>query len=389
MPLPRSCDPLLLLQDLIQFPSVTPNEAGIFNYLTDLCEALGFQCTIVSFGDKNTGEVKNFYAHLGKASPRLLFAGHVDVVPPGSLNEWRFPPFSATLADERLYGRGAVDMKGGLACFLAAVTHLLTTPTQKLKGSLCIALTADEEGPAINGTQKLLSWAKENKETWDYALVGEPSCEEILGDTIKVGRRGSLSAHLRIIGQQGHVAYPQQALNPLNSLAKIYQHLSAPLDEGTENFSASHLELTSIDTQNTTTNIIPHSCDMRFNIRYAPCWTQERLQKEIEQRIQRAISPQISYQLNWLAGNSEAFYCGASPLTPILADAIKKITTITPKLSTSGGTSDARFIKNYCPVIEFSLINKEIHKINENVEIKELNQLTKIYQLFLEKLLFH
>jgi len=388
-------DPVHLLQQLLRCPSVTPKEGGALDVIEHYVTKLGFSVERIVFQDKNTPDVENLYASIGTGTPHLMFAGHVDVVPPGDEQAWTYPPFGAEIAEGLLYGRGAVDMKGGIAAFLAAVDHYLNDhQASRFRGRLSLLITGDEEGPAINGTVKLLKWAHMRGERWDAALVGEPTNPEILGEMIKVGRRGSLSGILTITGRQGHVAYPHLAANPLTALASYLSALKATaLDEGSEYFQPSNLELTSIDTGNAAANVIPARVKITFNIRFNDLWNVETLKQEIEKRLNMAShaavgnqnQAEITHHLTWLAPPADVFRTEDKKLVTQLKGAIAAVTGQEPSLSTSGGTSDARFIKDYCPVIEFGLVGQTMHQINESVPVEQVEQLTAIYHAFLEE----
>jgi len=380
-------NPVHLLQQLLRCPSITPQASGALDVIETHARNIGFEVTRLVFHDNNTPPVENLYASIGSGRPHLMFAGHVDVVPPGDEKAWASPPFAAEIIDGKLYGRGAVDMKGGIAAFLSAVCHYLNK-AETFSGRLSLLITGDEEGPAINGTVKLLQWAKAQGECWDSALVGEPTNPEILGEMIKIGRRGSLSGILTLTGCQGHVAYPHLAANPLSKLASYLEALSTPpLDTGNEHFQPSNLELTSIDTGNAATNVIPAEVKARFNIRFNDLWTIETLKQAINQRLENLTAKVdqqgISYKLDWIAPACDVFITDNEQLSAQLRQAIKAVTGRDPILSTSGGTSDARFIKDYCPVIEFGLVGQTMHQINEHVPIAQLEQLTSIYEHFL------
>lgn len=390
--------PIAVLQQLIRCPSVTPQDAGCFDALQTMLTALDFSIERPRFSSAHMPAVENFYAkrlsagtgQTGRRPRHLLFAGHVDIVPPGADNLWRYPPFAGQITDGFLYGRGAVDMKGGLACFIAALARLANRPPPD-SGALSLALTADEEGPAVNGTAKLLRWAAQKGESWDAALVGEPSSAALLGDAIKIGRRGSLSAILRVEGKQGHVAYPQDAGNPLPLLLHLLAALiRPPLDKGNAHFQPSNLELTSIDTGNPVVNLIPAAAEARFNIRFNDSWTLPRLKAELSRRLKKAAAtagsnPAITYRLSYAANPSAAFMTKDKALIGGLAAAIAAITGRRPQLSTGGGTSDARFIKDWCPVVEFGLVGQTMHQIDECVALEDLEQLTEIYRHFIHR----
>lgn len=380
-------NPVLLLQKLIQCPSVTPHEAGALDMLQSFLADMNFSVERPIFKDIDTPDVENLYARLGDNGPHLMFAGHTDVVPVGDKKLWNHLPFAATIEDGKLYGRGTVDMKGGIACFIAALNRYLKNNV--LKGSVSFLITGDEEGPAINGTVKLLQWAAKKGETWDGAIVGEPTNPNALGDMIKIGRRGSLSATLKVFGKQGHVAYPDRAANPMPYALELAKALiEKPLDSGTNNFQPSNLEITAINTDNTATNVIASDAIIRFNIRYNDVWNSDTLKTEIHQRLaqaQSAFKPKdgLSFQLHWINSPGGVFLTKNDKLIDTLTTAIQAITNKTPELSTSGGTSDARFIKDYCPVVEFGLVGQTMHMTDEHVAIADLEMLTSIYERFI------
>jgi succinyl-diaminopimelate desuccinylase len=331
----------------------------------------GFSTQSLRFSQAGTPDIDNLYARIGKGAPYLLFAGHTDVVPVGDASKWRFDPFSAEIADDMLWGRGACDMKGGLACALAAVlayVHKHGTP----QGSIGFLLTGDEEGPAINGTVKLLEWAHAQGERFDHCILGEPTNPDHLGDMIKIGRRGSLSGGLVIHGRQGHVGYPHLADNPIHHILRIMSHvLASPLDQGTEHFDPSNLEFTSIDVGNPATNVIPAEARTRFNIRFNDLWTPESLAVQIRQRV-AAAAGKANYTLSFDPTNALAFLTKPGPFVGMIAKAIEAETGRKPVLSTTGGTSDARFIKSYCEVVEFGLVGQTMHMVDERVPVADL-----------------
>ncbi|MBI0163778.1 succinyl-diaminopimelate desuccinylase [Bartonella sp. M0283] len=380
-------DPVALAQALIRCPSVTPHENGVLTQVQTWAKALGFSVERPIFTDKNTPDIENLYARIGRNGPHLAFAGHTDVVPVGDEKAWNFPPFEGAIKDDKLYGRGAVDMKGGIACFIAAVARYLEK--NPLEGSLSLLITNDEEGPGINGTIKLLKWAADKGEKWDTAIVGEPTNPNNLGDMIKIGRRGSLSGIITVTGHQGHVAYPERAANPLDLVIKLCEALKNPvMDKGSENFEPSNLEITTIDTGNTATNVIPQQSVIRFNVRYNDNWTAETLKQEIKKRLnsvklEKKGSLVPTFKVDWVISPGGVFLTKNDELVGCLSNAIKTVTGRTPELSTSGGTSDARFIKDYCPVVEFGLVGKTMHMVDECVAIDDLEKLTKIYENFL------
>lgn len=385
--MPALTDPIQLLQALIRCPSVTPCEAGALSVLEQFLRKMGLSVERPVFVDKNTADVENLYAKIGNKGPHLMFAGHSDVVPPGRLEDWTFPPFEGVIHQGKVYGRGAVDMKGGIACFIAALARFLEKKT--IQGTVSLLITGDEEGPAINGTVKLLEWAVQKGEKWDAALVGEPTSVKVVGDMIKIGRRGSLSGILTVKGCQGHVAFPERAANPLLLASKLIQALTqTALDQGTHNFQASNLELTTIDTGNSAVNIIPAQAIIRFNIRYNDLWTKETLISEIENRLAsvQAKNDQNQlpyYQLEWIPSLGDVFLTKNDKLVETLSSAIESVTGKRPEYSTSGGTSDARFIKDYCPVVEFGLSGQTMHMVDECVAFDAMENLTSIYERFI------
>ncbi|MDQ0455266.1 succinyl-diaminopimelate desuccinylase [Rhizobium paknamense] len=385
-------DPVANLQTLIRCPSVTPAEGGALSALAAMLEPLGFTVSRVMAEEEGTPDIENLYARHGASGPHLMFAGHTDVVPVGDEAAWSHPPFAAAIAGNMLYGRGAVDMKGGIACFVAAVARVIEK-NGALPGSLSFLITGDEEGPAINGTIKLLQWAAEKGERWDACLVGEPTNPDRLGDMIKIGRRGSLSGLLTVHGVQGHAAYPHLADNPVRGIIKLTEALMHPaFDGGTENFQPSNLEVTTIDVGNAATNVIPAKATAKFNIRFNDSWTVETLRAEILRRLEKAAADEtlrpgrqpIRYDIQWSDRPSHVFLTRSAALIESLSGAITRITGRTPELSTTGGTSDARYIKDYCPVVEFGLVGQTMHMVDECVAVADLEKLTEIYQAFIE-----
>ncbi len=379
-------DPVRLTHDLIACPSVTPDEGGALAYLERvLCDA-GFRVERMVFSEPGTPDVENLYARYGKGSPNLCFAGHTDVVPPGEAAQWRHPPFAAAIEGDVLYGRGAVDMKGGIGAFTAAALGFLAERGEDFTGSISFLITGDEEGPAVNGTVKLLEWCAENGETLDACVVGEPTNAETLGDTIKIGRRGSLSATLTVSGTQGHVAYPHLAENPLRTLIPMLAALQdTPLDNGTEHFQPSNLEVTSVDVGNTATNVIPATATACFNVRYNDQWTPATLKAWIEDRLDGIDKGRGRYALDYERGISESFLTRSDQLIGALSDAVEEVSGQRPALTTGGGTSDARFIKNHCPVVEFGLVGQTMHKVDERVPVADLTRLATVYRRFLDR----
>ena len=378
-------DPVAFARDLIRCPSVTPAEGGALAYLEGVLKGAGFEAHRVTFSQAGNADVENLYARIGTAAPHLMFAGHTDVVPPGEENAWTHAPFAGDIADGRLYGRGAVDMKGGIACFLAAALDHLAANDGKAKGSISFLITGDEEGDAVNGTIKLLQWAAQRGERFDHCIVGEPSNPAALGDAVKIGRRGSLNGTLVVTGKQGHVAFPHLAENPIRALVTLMSAIMAePLDRGTEHFDPSNLEFTSVDVGNRTVNLIPAEARARFNIRYNDLHTPESLKTLIEARCAVAGGG-TRWRIEYLPSNSWVFLTKPGPFVDLVVDAIADTTGRRPQLSTSGGTSDARFIKDYCPVLEFGLVGKTMHQVDEHVPTAELASLTAIYRRILDR----
>jgi succinyl-diaminopimelate desuccinylase len=378
-------DPIAIARELIRCRSVTPEDGGALSYLQELLARKGFEVHRAIFAEPGTAPVDNLYARIGNARPNLLFAGHTDVVPPGNESAWSHPPFAGELADNRLYGRGAVDMKGGIACFVAAVLDYLEANDGRPRGSISLLITGDEESIAVNGTVKLLKWAAERGESFDHCVLGEPSNVETIGDTIKAGRRGSLNGTLIVTGRQGHVAYPERAVNPIPGLVSLIAALQSPLDDGSEHFAPSNLEFTSIDVGNTAVNLIPGEARARFNIRYNDRHSQTALKTLIERRAKAAAGGRVRYAFEWQPSNAEVFVTKPGPFTELASAAIAEITGLHPKLSTTGGTSDARFIKDYCPVLEFGLVGQTMHQVDEHVALADLTTLTAIYRRIIEK----
>jgi succinyl-diaminopimelate desuccinylase len=380
-----SADPVAIARDLIRCRSVTPDDGGALGFLAGLLEQVGFTVHRTTFTEPGTAPIENLYARFGVGKPNLLFAGHTDVVPPGNETSWSHPPFAGEVSGDTLYGRGAVDMKGGIACFVAASLDFLAANNGKVKGSVSLLITGDEESIAVNGTIKLLKWVAERGETFDHCILGEPSNVDVLGDTIKAGRRGSLNGTLVVTGRQGHVAYPERADNPVRGLVALIAALQAPLDAGSAQFAPSNLEFTSVDVGNPTVNLIPGEARARFNIRYNDCHTLSSLKALIEQRAKAAAGGRINHAFEWQPSNADVFVTEPGAFTDLAASAIAEVTGRTPKLSTSGGTSDARFIKDYCPVLEFGLVGQTMHAVDERTPVKDLVTLTAVYRRIIEK----
>ena len=366
---------LKLAKDLIRKPSITPKDAGAINLLAKNLRSIGFNCKIINF--KN---IKNLYAKLGKSSPNFCYAGHTDVVPPGNIKNWTTNPFKPIVRNNKLIGRGANDMKASIACFVAAVSRF-KNENKNFKGSISLLITGDEEGIAVNGTKRLIKYLKRKREKINFCIVGEPTNPNKLGEMIKIGRRGSLTGRLTIIGSQGHVAYPQSANNPSHTLIKILKKIKdLKLDKGTKNFQPSNLEVTKINIDNHADNVIPGSAEAVFNIRFNDKHSSSSLKNKLN-KIFKSVTKanksrfKITYEVS-----GEAFLTKPNKTTYMVQNIVKKVTGLKPKLSTSGGTSDARFIKNIAPCLEFGLVGKTMHKIDESVSISDLKKLTKIYE---------
>jgi succinyl-diaminopimelate desuccinylase len=379
-------DALSIARDLVRCPSITPADAGALGVLEKLLKADGFETHRITFSEPGTADIDNLYARIGNAAPHIAFAGHTDVVPPGDETAWTVGAFSGEVKDGFLYGRGTVDMKGGIACSVAAVLQYLSDHGGKPKGSISFLITGDEEDVAVNGTIKLLQWAAAHGEKFDHCVLGEPSNVETLGDCIKIGRRGSQSGTLYVEGVQGHVAYPHRASNPVPDISRLIVALSdEPLDHGSAQFQASNLEFTSVDVGNAASNVIPGQARARFNIRFNDLHTQATLRELVEVRLAKAAGNRIKARIVWEPSNSNVFVTKPGAFTDLAVAAIEEVTGRKPELSTSGGTSDARFISNYCPVIEFGLVGQTMHQINERTPVTDLEKLTRIYRGILDR----
>jgi succinyl-diaminopimelate desuccinylase len=383
-------DALSIARDLIRCPSVTPADAGALGVLESLLKSHGFEVHRVTFSEPGTADIDNLYARIGNAGPHITFAGHTDVVPPGDEAAWSVGAFSGEVKDGFLYGRGAVDMKGGIACSVAAVLQYLGDhggkPQENGKGSISFLITGDEEDVSVNGTIKLLQWVGARGERFDHCVLGEPSNQETMGDCIKIGRRGSQSGTLYVEGRQGHVAYPHRASNPVPDISRLITALSdEPLDAGSAQFQASNLEFTSVDVGNNAFNVIPGQARARFNIRYNDRHTRESLRELVETRLAKAAGNRIKAHIVWEPSNSNVFVTKPGAFTDLAVAAIEAVTGRKPDLSTAGGTSDARFIASYCPVIEFGLVGQTMHQIDERASVSDMETLTKIYRGILDR----
>ena len=378
-------DSVAILQGLVRCVSVTPDEGGALTLLENLLSSHGFVCQRLIFKDEATPDVENLFARFGTGSPHLCFAGHTDVVPAGRVEDWSHPPFAADIADGLLYGRGATDMKGSVAAFAAAAIDYVASDTRP-RGSISFLVTGDEEGPAINGTVKVLRWMKANGHVPDHCIVGEPSCSEKLGDTIKIGRRGSLSFAVTVEGRQGHVAYPHKADNPIPKIARLIERISqAKLDDGNGHFDPSTLAVTSVDVGNPATNVIPARATAKFNIRFSTEHSHDSLRAWVDGEIAALKADAGGIWSVTSNEGADAFITEPGAFVGLVQDAVERETGVFPKLATSGGTSDARFIKDYCPVLEFGPTNATIHMTDERISVDELRATQAIYGRIIEE----
>jgi succinyl-diaminopimelate desuccinylase len=379
-----SINELQLAKELIKFPTVTPIDAGIMKFLEKKLKTLGFKTKILEFKEKNSKPVKNLYARLGNQGPNFCYAGHLDVVPPGNLKDWTVNPFKPSIKKGYLIGRGANDMKSSIAAFVSAVSNFVRNK-RKFNGSISFLITGDEEGVAINGTKKVVDYLRKKKEKIDFCLVGEPTNPNKLGEMVKIGRRGSMTGRLTIIGVQGHVAYPQRANNPSTALVQILKELKEiKFDNGTKDFQPTNLEITKINIDNFADNVIPGLANAKFNIRFNNKHTSSSIKKKIDRIIKKISNKNKSkYKIDYSV-SGEAFLTKPNKTTFMIRDIIKKITKIKPQLSTTGGTSDARFIRKIAPCLEFGLVGKTMHKVDEAVSLSDLKKLTLIYSNILQ-----
>jgi len=374
-----------LAKELIKFPSITPIDAGVMKFLEKKLKKLGFKTKIIEFKEKNFKPVKNLYARIGNKEPNFCYAGHLDVVPPGNLNDWTVNPFKPSIKKGHLIGRGANDMKSSIAAFVSAVSIFLKM-NSNFKGSISLLITGDEEGEAVNGTKKVIDYLKKKRERINFCLVGEPTNPNKLGEMIKIGRRGSLTGKLTINGIQGHVAYPQRANNPSTTIIKILNDLkNIKFDKGTKNFQPTNLEVTKININNNADNVIPGLAEATFNIRFNNKHSSSSIKKRLNQIFKKISKKNKSkFKIEYRV-SGEAFLTKPNNTTFMIQDVIKKVTKIKPILSTTGGTSDARFIKKISSCLEFGLVGKTMHKVDEAVSLKDLKNLTKIYQNILQR----
>ena len=371
---------LELAKELIRFPSITPIDAGVMKFLEKKLKKLGFKTKILEFKEKGFSPVKNLYARLGTKGPNFCYAGHLDVVPPGNIKDWTINPFRPSIKKGHLIGRGANDMKSSIAAFVSAVSTFLSK-NEKFNGSISLLITGDEEGDAINGTKKVVEYLKKKKEKINFCLVGEPTNPSTLGEMIKIGRRGSLTGKLTIFGLQGHVAYPNRANNPSTTIIEILKGIkSIKFDKGTKNFQPTNLEVTKINIDNSADNVIPATGEATFNIRFNDRHTSQSIKKRLNKVFKNICKKsRCKYDVKYRV-SGEAFLTNPNETTHMIQNIIKKYTKIKPKLSTTGGTSDLRFIRKISPGLEFGLVGKTMHKVDEAVSLKDLENLTKIYQ---------
>lgn len=373
-------DPINLSKDLIKFRSISPNSSGSLEFLSKVLSKHKFKCNLLEFGEN---KVKNLYAiYKGGNGPNICFAGHTDVVPPGDENDWDSDPFQPVIKNGKIFGRGASDMKTAIAAYISSVLLFLSNNNNSFNGSISFLLTADEEGDADFGTKKVIEWLKSKKDKPDFCIVGEPTNPSKIGEMIKIGRRGSLNGIITINGKQGHVAYPEKAKNPIDDLISICKELQKPLDSGSKAFQPSNLVVTSVDVGNNVTNLIPQRASIRFNIRFNDNFSSKQLVKLVKERVSKK---KIDFKLDYKV-SGESFFNYSEKLTEALTKSIKKVTKMKTELSTSGGTSDARFISKICPVIEFGMIGKTMHQVNEYSRIDDIKKLTKIYSFFLDNI---
>ena len=381
-----SRDPVALTAALVRCESVTPAEAGALTLLAGLLAPAGFDCRRLVMTEPGFPDVDNLYARIGSGHPHLCFAGHTDVVPAGDIAAWTHGPFSGDIAEGFVWGRGTVDMKGNIAAFLVAALDWLRRPGNAARGSISFLITGDEEADAVNGTIKVLDWMARNGETPDHCIVGEPSCSEKLGDTLRIGRRGSLGARLVVNGRQGHVGYAHLANNPVRGFVKVASALwEQPIDEGTPHFVPSNLEIVSVDVDNPVYNVVPAHIEAKMNVRYNSLHTGADIRRWLERTAESALAGTgLTHEWAFTPGNAESFVTEPGPLVDMIAAVMEAETGSKPVLSTAGGTSDARFVKDYCQVVELGLVNKGIHAVDEKVPVEDLKRLTAIYGRVIE-----
>jgi succinyl-diaminopimelate desuccinylase len=380
----KTLNQLQLAKELIRFPSITPVDAGIMKFLEKKLKRLGFKTKTLEFKERGFKPVKNLYARFGNKSPNFCYAGHLDVVPPGNIKDWTTNPFRPSIKRGHLIGRGANDMKSSIAAFVSAVSKFLSK-NKKFNGSISLLITGDEEGDAVNGTKKVVEFLRKKREKINFCLVGEPTNPNVLGEMIKIGRRGSLTGKLIIFGLQGHVAYPSRANNPSTTIVNILKELKEiKFDKGTKDFQPTNLEVTKININNSADNVIPATAEATFNIRFNNKHSSNSLKKKLNKIFKKMTKKHKSkFKIEYRV-SGEAFLTKPNKTTFMIQNIIKKITKLKPKLSTTGGTSDLRFIRTICPGLEFGLVGKTMHKVDEAVSLKDLKNLTKIYENILK-----
>lgn len=378
-------DALALAQALIRCPSVTPQDAGALGVLEAALKPLGFACHRLPFQAPGTERVENLYARLGQSGRNFCYAGHTDVVPPGDLKRWSVDPFAATVKDDRLWGRGASDMKAAIACFVSALKGFLADRKGEFNGSISLLITGDEEGPAVNGTVKVLEWLKGRGEKLDACIVGEPTNPERVGEMAKIGRRGAMSAYLTVYGVQGHTAYPQLADNPVHRLVRMLAALiDEPIDRGNAHFEPTTLQIATVDVGNPASNVIPGAAKATVNIRFSSEHTSKSVEAWLRQRLDKAVGQGGRYDMQ-VSVSGESFLTPPGPLSRLVCESVERVTGGQPQLSTTGGTSDARFIKHHCPVCEFGMTNATAHKFDEHCALADMARLVKIYRAMLDR----
>ena len=381
-------DPIILTQALVQCPSITPKDEGALDIVQTHLESIDFNCTRLPFSDKNSYDVDNLFATIGSGGKHLAFAGHTDVVPPGNENSWKYPPFSATISGNKLYGRGSEDMKSNIACFMSAAEEFISKNGKHFDGKLSFIITGDEEHDAINGTPKIMEWTKKNKINFDHCIVGEPTSNKTIGDKIKIGRRGSINFYLRVKGVQGHTANGHRAENPIHYLVKLINNLiSEPLDKGNEFFLPTAIQIPTIDVGNTANNIIPEFAKATINIRFNNEHTSETLTEWLQKKINLIFNETENASCSFTSEiNAKSFLNKSGYLSKLMTKSISEVTgkNSEPELATDGGTSDARFIKDYCEVAELGIRNQTLHKVDEFVYLPDIEELRKIYLRIIE-----
>ncbi|MGQ0675260.1 MAG: succinyl-diaminopimelate desuccinylase [Rhodospirillales bacterium] len=378
-------DALALAQALIRCPSVTPADAGALGVLEGALKPLGFACHRLAFESPGTARVENLYARLGAAGRNFCFAGHTDVVPPGDLARWSVDPFAGAVKDGQLWGRGASDMKAAIACFVSALRGFLSDRRGGFNGSISLLITGDEEGPAVNGTVKVLDWLKSRGEKLDACIVGEPTNPGNVGEMAKIGRRGAMTAYLTVHGVQGHTAYPQLADNPVHRLVRMLAALiDEPIDRGNAHFEPTTLQVATADVGNPASNVIPGAARATVNIRFSSEQTSKSVAAWLKQRLDRAIGEDGRYDMR-IEVSGESFLTPPGALSGLVCESVQRVTGGQPQLSTTGGTSDARFIKHHCPVCEFGMVNATAHKFDERCSLADMARLVGIYRAMLDR----